>query len=207
MYYRIMPTKQMSTLRPHRFPGTCFFLCCLGVILLIPLSNSMGMAPPEEEIETLDTIEITGAVIEQQERTLTFPLPQIRPVDHPDPRKNLSLPKLRLHKPISALLPVMLDQTARTGNLHTPIKPLKTERPLYPRRAREQGWQGRVIVRLKVSANGTVESGTVHQSSGYNLLDDQAVKAAKQWTFEPAKNGGFPIATTVNIPIQFDLLQ
>ena len=127
-----MPTPIMYTLHPRQFRGTCIFLWCLGGILLIPLSHSMGMAPPEEEIETLDTIEITGEVIEQQERMLKFPIPQIGLVDHPDTRQNLPLPKLRLHKPIPAPSPVILDQTAKTGNLHTPVKPLKTERPPLP---------------------------------------------------------------------------
>jgi len=179
----------------------------MGIILLIPLSTSWGMAPLEEEIETLDTIEITGTVIEQQERTLDFPLPHIQPVAHLNPRKNLPLPTRQLHKSIPTPSRILLDHTAQTGNLHTPVKPLKAERPLYPRRAREQGWQGRVIVHLKVLANGTVESATIQKSSGHQLLDDNAVKSARQWTFEPAKNGGFPVATAVNIPIQFDLVE
>ena len=57
----------------------------------------------------------------------------------------------------------------------------------------------------KSAPDGTVESSAIHKSSGYEILDDGAVKAATQWTFEPAKNGAFPVPTTVNIPIQFDL--
>ncbi len=179
----------------------------MGLFLLVPLPSSFGMEQREEEIETLDVIEIIGSVVEKRERTVYFPIPEIRRYAHRNPTKNLQMPQLRLNRPIPTLSRVLLDQTAQTRNLHTPVKPLKTERPLYPKRAREQGWQGRVIVRLKILANGTVESGTVHQSSGHQLLDDNAINAATQWTFEPAKNGGFPVATTVNIPIQFDLVK
>ena len=121
--------------------------------------------------------------------------------------ERLDRPELKLIKQIPTHSHIILDQTAKTRTLHTPVQPLKTERPPYPRRAREQGWHGRVILRLHISDHGLVESATIHKSSGYQLLDDNAIKAATQWTFQPAKNGGFPVASTVNIPIQFDLRQ
>jgi TonB family protein len=180
----------------------------MGIFLLAPLSFAHSLEfPVDEEIETLEVIEITGTVLEKEPRNLHFPIPEIRTAPQVRLTEYLTLPKLKLVKPLTTPLRIILDRTAKTINLHTPVKPLKTERPVYPRRAREQGWQGRVIVRLKILANGTVESGTVHQSSGHQLLDDNAINAASQWTFEPAKNGGFPVATTVNIPIQFDLVQ
>jgi len=179
----------------------------MGLFLLVPLPNSFGMEQREEEIETLDVIEITGSVVEQRSRDLNFPIPEIRRYAHRNPTKNLQMPQLRFNKPIPTHSSILLDQTAKTINLHTPVKPLKTERPAYPRQARKQDWQGRVIVRLNITAKGTVETATIQKSSGHQLLDDNAVNAATQWTFEPAKNGGFPVATTVNIPIQFDLIQ
>jgi TonB family protein len=179
----------------------------MGIFLLVFLPHSFGMGLPEEDIETLDVIEITGSVVEQRKRTISFPIPEIQPVIYQNPTKNLQGPNLTLSTPIPTHSHLLLDHTAQTRDLHTPVKPLKTERPPYPRQARQQGWQGRVIVRLNITAKGTVESGTVHQSSGHPLLDDNAVNAATQWTFEPAKNGGFPVATTVNIPIQFDLVE
>jgi len=162
---------------------------------------------PESEIETLDIIEITGSVVEQAPRNLNFPTPKIHTMAHRSILNHLTRPKLKLIKQIPANRGHLLDQTAKTRKLHTPVQPLKTDRPLYPRRAREQGWHGRVILRLNISDHGSVESATIHQSSGYQLLDDNAINAATQWTFHPAKNGGFPVASTVNIPIQFDLRQ
>jgi len=162
---------------------------------------------PESEIETLDIIEITGSVVEQAPRHLNFPIPEIHTIAHLEILEYLARPELKLIKQIPTDSRILLDQTAKTRKLHTPVQPLKTDRPLYPRRAREQGWHGRVILRLNISDHGTVESATIHQSSGYQLLDDNAINAATQWTFQPARNGGFPVASTVNIPIQFDLRQ
>lgn len=161
----------------------------------------------EEEIETLEMIEITGSTVEQTPRNLNFPTPEIQASAHIRQVRNLSGPKLTISKPSPTHSSILLDRTARTINLHSTVKPLKTERPPYPRRAREQGWHGRVIVRLNISANGTVKSSTIYESSGYPLLDDSALQATTQWKFQPAKNGLFPMASTVNIPIKFDLVQ
>jgi len=184
-------------------------------LLIVPISIGspcwVPQAFPEEflesEIETLGIIEVTGSVVNQAPRDLNFPIPKIQTSAHRKILEHLSRPEPKLIKQIPTHSNILLDQTAKTRNIHTPVKPLKTERPPYPRRAREQGWHGRIILRLKISPNGTVESGIIHQSSGHQLLDDSAVNAAAQWTFHPAKNGGFPVASIVNIPIQFDLLQ
>lgn len=188
------------------FHGRIYWL--MAILILSPIAMAHSMEPDvEEEIETLDVIEITGSIVEQTPRELNFPSPEIIRHNHLSVAKYLSSPELKLVKRIPSPSKVLLDQTAQTRNLHTPVKPLKTQRPPYPRQAREQGWRGRVILRLKILADGTVESSTIHQSSGHQLLDDNAMKTATQWTFEPAKNGAFPVATTVNIPIQFDLVE
>ncbi len=178
-----------------------------AILILSPLVVAHSMEPAMEEIETLEVIEITGAVIKQAPRDLKFPIPILPTHDPLSLTTHLILPKLKIMKPIPPQSRILLDHTAKTTNLHTPVKPLKTEHPPYPRRAREQGWHGRVIVRLKIAPNGKVESGSIHKSSGYPLLDDHAIKAATLWTFQSARNGGFPVAATVNIPIQFDLVQ
>ena len=189
-------------------PSSSIFFWCIGVLLLYPFSLTQGMDNnAEEEIQMLDVIEITGTVVEQAPRNLSFSLPEIQPQSLLNVTEYLSRPDLELVKQIPTPSRVLLDQTAKTGNIFTPVRPLKTNRPPYPRRAREEGWHGRVILRLSIQPTGTVEHATIHESSGYPLLDDSAIKAATQWEFQPAKNGGFPVASTVNIPIQFDLVK
>lgn len=197
--------KLLMSSQPTTFPARIIGL--MAILLLSPLAMAHSMEPDEEKIETLDVIEITGSVVEQTRRELNFPIPEIQTQAHLNLAEHFSRPGLKLSKQIPTTSRILLDQTAKDRNIHTPVKPLKTNRPLYPRQAREKGWHGRVILRLKVLADGTVASGTIYQSSGHQLLDDNAVKAATQWTFKPAKNGGFPVAITVNIPIQFDLVQ
>ena len=193
-------------LQPH--VGKNVGILLLGLLYLSAPHAAYGIEDArEDEIETLDVIEITGSIVEQTPRDLNFPTPSIQASRHLRRGVNLSGPALTLSKPRPTHSSILLDQTAKTRKLRTSVKPIKTERPPFPRRAREQGWHGRVILQLEVLPDGTVESGTIQESSGYQLLDDEAIKAATHWTFEPAKNGGFPVASTVNIPIQFDLIQ
>jgi len=39
------------------------------------------------------------------------------------------------------------------------------------------------------------------------VLDDSAKQAVGMWSFKPAQNGEFAVASVVDLPIQFDLLQ
>jgi TonB family protein len=161
----------------------------------------------ESEIETLDVIEVTGQTLKSTTQAFSFPLPIFPPELHKNLSGALPLPEIHIHRIHPHTSQVLIDQTGKIRGIVTPVKPLKTERPPYPRRARESGWQGRVILQLSITPHGRVMTADIHESSGYSLLDNSAIQAAKNWTFEPAKNGGFPVASTVNIPIQFDLVQ
>ena len=76
----------------------------------------------------------------------------------------------------------------------------------YPAQAMDRGWQGRVEIRLVVGANGAIQSSLIRASSGYEILDNQAldmVNKAKPLTPIPAALRGREF--TVDIPVIFDL--
>ena len=77
--------------------------------------------------------------------------------------------------------------------------------PMYPRVAREAGWEGTVMVRVLVGSNGMPEEILIRKGSGYPILDEAAIEAVKMWQFRPAKDGNIPIKSFVDIPINFDL--
>jgi periplasmic protein TonB len=81
----------------------------------------------------------------------------------------------------------------------------RTIPPVYPRIARESGWEGTVVVRVAIQPDGHPEMIEVRKSSGYPVLDEAAVDAVKKWLFSPAKDGNIPIRSVVEIPINFDL--
>lgn len=78
-------------------------------------------------------------------------------------------------------------------------------KPEYPTIAKSRGWQGKVLLRVKVSAQGLSEAVAVEQSSGHEILDEAAMEAVKQWRFIPAKRGDTPVASSVIVPIVFSL--
>jgi protein TonB len=80
---------------------------------------------------------------------------------------------------------------------------LKNPRPRYPRLALKEGWEGKVILRIKVLPNGKVGGVTVQQSAGRTVLDEAALEVAQNWTFVPATQGGKPIAGWVLVPVEF----
>ena len=77
--------------------------------------------------------------------------------------------------------------------------------PEYPAFAQRQGWEGKVILRVHVQANGKASSVDVKQTSGRKTLDDAALEVVKTWTFAPAKRGNTPIDGWATVPIEFKL--
>lgn len=78
-------------------------------------------------------------------------------------------------------------------------------KPSYPRIARSRGWQGKVLLKVQVSAAGTSQGISVHKSSGHDILDEAAVDAVQNWRFIPARRGNTPVASSVIVPILFSL--
>lgn len=82
---------------------------------------------------------------------------------------------------------------------------LHNPRPAYPRQARQQRMQGRVLLAVRVSAEGLALSVTLKSSSGFDLLDQAAAEAVRNWRFVPALRGGSPVEGLVEVPIRFVL--
>jgi protein TonB len=60
----------------------------------------------------------------------------------------------------------------------------------YPAYAQEEGWQGTMKMSFLINRDGSVDSIRVLKSSGYNLLDNNAVKAVRQaapFPYAPAR--------------------
>lgn len=111
----------------------------------------------------------------------------------PPPPSSTAIPTLKAPLPISPG-----SSTSR------PII-VSSSKPLYPRVARESGWEGTVIVRTLITPEGVPSQVEIRKSCGHETLDLAAQEAIKTWKFQPAKDGNIPIAKWVDIPIKFDL--
>jgi len=77
--------------------------------------------------------------------------------------------------------------------------------PAYPRIARRRGYEGIVLLSVKVLGNGYVEEVKIKKSSGHSILDRAALKAVRKWKFEPASRVGAPVTMWVDVPVHFVL--
>jgi periplasmic protein TonB len=77
--------------------------------------------------------------------------------------------------------------------------------PDYPTLAVRQGWQGTVLLRVRVLQSGAVESVEVMRSSGKKLLDDAAIHTVERWVFAPSTRGSTPVDGFATVPIEFKL--
>lgn len=74
----------------------------------------------------------------------------------------------------------------------------------YPEIARRSQLQGTVIVKVLVGPDGTVKDAQVIQSV-HPLLDREALKAARRWTFFPGKQRNIPVKAWMAVPFVFRL--
>lgn len=78
-------------------------------------------------------------------------------------------------------------------------------KPIYPAYARRRGIEGRVVLDVIVAANGKAKDVSVAQSSRYEVLDEAAVKAVREWRFHPARENGRTIESRLKVPVTFRL--
>ena len=71
--------------------------------------------------------------------------------------------------------------------------------PSYPYEAIRQHWSGHGLITLSVRADGTVYDAKVAKSTGYEILDREAVRAFKKWRFRSEKS-----SFTLTVPCNFE---
>lgn len=82
---------------------------------------------------------------------------------------------------------------------------LNNPKPVYPSEARYRSWQGTVVLRIHVGADGLAKQVVMQRLSGHEILDDSALETVKDWKFVPAKRGEVAEESWVTVPIVFEL--
>jgi protein TonB len=93
----------------------------------------------------------------------------------------------------------------RIANVQMPRK-IKEVRPFYPLAALAARVQGRVVIEAMTDAFGLVRSTRII-SSASPLLNEEALKAVKQWRYEPYILNGIPKPVLFTVTITFTLAQ
>ncbi|HEX5784577.1 MAG TPA: energy transducer TonB [Burkholderiaceae bacterium] len=82
---------------------------------------------------------------------------------------------------------------------------LNNRPPAYPPLSRRLGEQGKVLVRVLIEVDGSASQAEVKTSSGYDRLDQAALKTVLGWKYVPGKVNGEPKAMWFNVPLHFVL--
>jgi protein TonB len=119
------------------------------------------------------------------------PLPEpVRPVE-PTPQVIAAAPKLGeppptfvapvpLPEPPKPKIPTDQDVDAAKGNYGSLLSREFAKHKQYPRIAQMRGWQGTTKVELHIDAVGNITSSSVSETSGFEVLDKQALEMVRK---------------------------
>jgi periplasmic protein TonB len=82
---------------------------------------------------------------------------------------------------------------------------LNNPKPAYPRASRRLNEQGQVVIRVFVATDGSPQQGEIKASSGFDRLDQEALRTVMRWRFVPGQRFGTPEAMWFNVPVNFVL--
>jgi protein TonB len=113
---------------------------------------------------------------------------------------------------VAASVLAAANKVAEVVQLEEKIKPpkfgvsyLNNPVPSYPRFSRRKGEEGRVLLKVLVTAKGGPGQVEVENSSGYKRLDEAAINAVQNWRFIPARKGAEALSAYVLVPVKFSL--
>ncbi len=201
------------------------------VFLLWALIKGLAMAAPQPpEVVVMASI-ISAPPIQEAppEPQVEPPKPQPKPVAQPK-RKVQPLaikPKTQAQKPAETVVaqaqpeqpstaaPAESDSKAEAKPSSAPpsdtvVKPTKADylnnpKPEYPPLSRRLGEEGKVTVSVLINTQGRAEEVRLKKSSGYNRLDDAAMRAVKTWGFRAGTRNGVAEAMWFDVPVLFRL--
>lgn len=184
---------------------------------------------PAEKEKNLAVVEILPSVPEQK---ITPPGQDARPESAPRPEAQNQQPSMEAEPapqaealPGEASTPTSVGLRSGTGTgipRMTGIPPVRSggtgggggyaaaaavyaPKPAYPPAARKDGWQGSVVLQIRINADGSVTVLSVLESERDDVKD-AAVQAVTTWQYSPDRNGsGIPVSSVRNIRVNFDL--
>lgn len=200
----------------------CVLTLHAGVLLALARGDAPSPLPPPiaMSIELLAPPAIVRAVAPAPRNVVPRPLAQPRPVAPPVPAvaepAPLPAPPSRPEsaEPAPAAAPAATPApiaAAPAAPVSAPTPPrfdaayLDNPVPAYPPLARRMGEQGRVLLRVLVSAEGAPQQVELKHGSGSPRLDQAALEAVRRWRFIPARQGVESVAAWVLVPIAFNL--
>ncbi len=180
-HFKHLPIEEEKLIEPVKIPSK------VQISFVRPQPKTVVQPPPPPKVVALNK--------PPKPKVQPKPAPKVEPPPVP------TSAAVQADAPVIAPAPVaekVTEPRGGAGYLNNPA-------PVYPEIAMDRAWEGRVLMKVHVLANGKPDSVAVLTSSGKSVLDDEAVRTVKQWSFAPATRGKTPIDGWVTVPISFKL--
>jgi protein TonB len=169
-----------------------------------PLPHKIETAPPpptqEAEKSTPSPVIITGITMESTSAGGSFAV-GVGNTLRGAPEKIARAPE--------EVKPYKAEKYAAAAQVTELPRPLNREsvnlRKYYPPQALRDGFEGDVVLRLLIDADGTVVKVDIVSDPGEGLGPAAAEAVRKEYRFSPAKVNGVAVATTVTFTVHFTL--
>ncbi len=97
-----------------------------------------------------------------------------------------------------------IEKPLRVGGEVKPPRLIKKVIPIYPKKCKEEGIEGTVILEATTDKKGNIVKVKVLRPT-HPELDKSAIEAVKQWKYEPYIKNGKPRAVTFTVTVAFKL--
>lgn len=104
-----------------------------------------------------------------------------------------------------ALLGDTSDVVMDAQSVDVPPKPSNQQPLSYPKKARQSGIEGHVVVNILVDEQGRIERIKVLESVPQGVFDDVALQGVKTWQFAPAQYQGKAVKVWAKQKVRFSL--
>lgn len=180
-------------------------------MLYVSVKNDLIQLPPSISVRLLPMIE------EKPEPARPLPpppKPQVRkqPVAQPQPVLAVASPTATSSFTVAPQPPAPPPRPVVAAPPPAPVAVvaarfdadyLHNPKPVYPALSRRMNEEGKVLLKVRVSAQGTALDVAISKSSGFPRLDAAAVDAVTRWRFVPARRGDEAVDSSVIVPITF----
>lgn len=165
-----------------------------------PVAQAQPVTPPAEEPVLAPPAEPAGPPAELPGPVAALPL--AAPAAEPAAQEPVSNPAPPAPAPSSTAL--LQDRESLRGYERS-LSAAAAAHKQYPRIARVRGWQGTVQILVRIGPNGQVQDVQVAESSGYEVLDRQALDMVRKALSRQPPPPDLRRWYEVTIPIHFRL--
>ena len=161
------------------------------------------LKPITKPIEAPSPITQTEPIAQPTETKATPNIMAAEPTADSTPTAVVAPPVAEIAKPIEAS-PAEVDNAL--GEYGSLLGHAIAKHKSYPKIAQMRGWQGDVLLDLKLDGNGNVLSAKIKQGSGFEVLDKQALEMVRKASPFPAPPQALRSRSfNITVPVSFKL--